>query len=496
MKKALSLVLALMMLAVLCTAPVSAGTATNPTYVPNVMSVPKTITIAAHSTEYYKYNPAVFNGWFVSGYGLSAITVDGDVFDEADRWGEITAQLSFTKISPAVVGFVNDSDEEIEVMLTHTMPKGTLENPDDLQDGDNALSIPTNLTEYVSVYYPVVEGDYTFSTEQAADFQITVYTGGSPTDGGIPTVMEGGSLTMTLPSYEPVYVVAVPVGMTGDVVLNVLPPKAGTESNPIWLDSFNVENVFEMDADGLYFNVDSGLEGNTLNITSTGAAFTATINGEEYTSVNGVVSVVLKAVDYAISMVLSGDAGEITFLMEYAAGTMENPIEMVQGGNAVSIPGGSLGLYYFYTAETDGLLTVTPSTLENIGYLTLFNEDYSNTAFLALDEGATSVTLSVSAGEVIFLEIGSAMDEDTWVNMPLDIVLNLTFEGVAASVAGDANGDGNINNRDLGLLQQYLNDWDVTIDLDACDVNDDGNINNRDLGLLQQYLNDWDVVLK
>lgn len=29
-------------------------------------------------------------------------------------------------------------------------------------------------------------------------------------------------------------------------------------------------------------------------------------------------------------------------------------------------------------------------------------------------------------------------------------------------VIGDANGDGNVNNRDLGLLQQYLNGWDVS----------------------------------
>lgn len=54
---------------------------------------------------------------------------------------------------------------------------------------------------------------------------------------------------------------------------------------------------------------------------------------------------------------------------------------------------------------------------------------------------------------------------------------------------GDANGDGRVNNRDLGLLQQHLNDWDVTIDVAACDVNGDGKINNRDLGTLQQLLN-------
>ena len=66
---------------------------------------------------------------------------------------------------------------------------------------------------------------------------------------------------------------------------------------------------------------------------------------------------------------------------------------------------------------------------------------------------------------------------------------------VSTVLVGDINGDGKVNNRDLGLFQQYLNDWGVTIVVEAADTNGDGKINNRDLGLLQQYLNDWDVTL-
>ena len=56
-------------------------------------------------------------------------------------------------------------------------------------------------------------------------------------------------------------------------------------------------------------------------------------------------------------------------------------------------------------------------------------------------------------------------------------------------VLGDADGNGRVNNRDLGLLQRYLNGWDVTICPEA-DMNGDGTVNNKDLGLLQQALND------
>lgn len=54
---------------------------------------------------------------------------------------------------------------------------------------------------------------------------------------------------------------------------------------------------------------------------------------------------------------------------------------------------------------------------------------------------------------------------------------------------GDVNGDGRINNRDLGMLQQLLNEWNPPAVEQACDVNGDGRINNRDLGALQQLLN-------
>ncbi len=63
-------------------------------------------------------------------------------------------------------------------------------------------------------------------------------------------------------------------------------------------------------------------------------------------------------------------------------------------------------------------------------------------------------------------------------------------------ISGDVNGDEKINNKDLGLLLQYLNNWDVEVVELACDVNRDGKINNKDLGILLQYLNGWDVELK
>ena len=74
-------------------------------------------------------------------------------------------------------------------------------------------------------------------------------------------------------------------------------------------------------------------------------------------------------------------------------------------------------------------------------------------------------------------------------------VLGVSAVSAADIAYGDLNSDGEINNRDLVMMQQYLNNWEITIDEDAADVNGDGEINNRDLVPLQQYLNNWDVTL-
>lgn len=60
---------------------------------------------------------------------------------------------------------------------------------------------------------------------------------------------------------------------------------------------------------------------------------------------------------------------------------------------------------------------------------------------------------------------------------------------------GDVYSDGAVNNRDVGVLQRYLNDWDMRICIPAADVNGDGCVNNKDMGLLQQYVNEWEVTL-
>ena len=60
---------------------------------------------------------------------------------------------------------------------------------------------------------------------------------------------------------------------------------------------------------------------------------------------------------------------------------------------------------------------------------------------------------------------------------------------------GDSDGDGDINNRDLAMLMQFVNGWDVAVDSLVVDVNVDGAVNNKDYALLMRYINGWDVEI-
>ncbi len=73
-----------------------------------------------------------------------------------------------------------------------------------------------------------------------------------------------------------------------------------------------------------------------------------------------------------------------------------------------------------------------------------------------------------------------------------------TFNGdvtVKEGIPGDANGDLEIDSRDLTRLCKYLAEYPVDINLIGADANGDGEIDSRDLTRLSKYLAEYDVVL-
>ncbi len=118
----------------------------------------------------------------------------------------------------------------------------------------------------------------------------------------------------------------------------------------------------------------------------------------------------------------------------------------------------------------------------------------------ATDGVITNLTFRVKEGTPVGHHLLSlSYDPEDVYNAAWDGVAFATQDAYVSVVdfcMGDVDDDGRINNRDLGLLLQYVNSWDVLIHDYSADVTGDGRINNRDLGLLQQYVNGWDVVLE
>ena len=441
MKKALSLVLALMMLLSLCITPVMAaepqGSESNPYYVANPHTAPGLVTIPANSTVYYQYKAAVFNGWEVGGYGLSAIIVDGVVYDQLDMWGELYTTLNFSFISPGIVGYVNNTDEDIEVTINHNEPMGTDNNPAEMVNGENVYTIPANVHPYNAVYVPTTSGEFTFACNQTENFGITI------TVDGVETTLDD-TVTLTLESYIPVFVSIVPMGGTPTVTINVTAPKAGTETNPIWLGADEMDLTYGFAAEeSLYFSVDGSLVGNNLTIESVaGVEFTALVDGAEYSSNGGSLSIVLDTTEWYIELILSSAAdNEVAFTLDYAQGTYENPIELVDGDNALSY-------YYSYTAQFDGLLILTPADAAAFDLLDISYEDAEfNYHYGYLAEGAASALLPVPAGQTVIISACGVMNEETFINNAVettlhvalkDLLLYHTFEG--ADMKGDLEG--------------------------------------------------------
>lgn len=58
-------------------------------------------------------------------------------------------------------------------------------------------------------------------------------------------------------------------------------------------------------------------------------------------------------------------------------------------------------------------------------------------------------------------------------------------------IAGDTNGDGTVNAKDVSVLMKYFAGYGIECDMQAADYNGDGNANAKDVSAILKYLADW-----
>ena len=140
---------------------------------------------------------------------------------------------------------------------------------------------------------------------------------------------------------------------------------------------------------------------------------------------------------------------------------------------------------------SNSAMTRNPFT---ISWVSSDSSDVANTGLFALLTFEVNLNTPVQDYPITVTYKPNNVFDSALINVPLDID-NGTVE-VLKPTPGDVNRDGAINMKDLVLIQQLINHWDVDIVERAADVNDDGDIDMKDLVLLQRYINGWEVVLK
>lgn len=106
-------------------------------------------------------------------------------------------------------------------------------------------------------------------------------------------------------------------------------------------------------------------------------------------------------------------------------------------------------------------------------------------------------TISEDAKNNTETEITASYNPDNIYN-PNEENVEISINNGTVSIiplAGDINGDGKVNNKDITRLFQYLANWSVSVNQDVLDVNGDGKVNNKDITRLMQYLANWDVKI-
>ena len=161
-----------------------------------------------------------------------------------------------------------------------------------------------------------------------------------------------------------------------------------------------------------------------------------------------------------------------------------------KAGTSYEIPAGvtSIGDYAFQDCSRLTSITI-PNSVTSIGYSAF--EDCSSLTNITIPNSVTSIgNLAFNGCDkslVICGVAGSAAEKYAKSN-------GINFSKTKC-IAGDINGDEEVNIKDLILFAQYQARWDVEVNENALDVNGDNEVNIKDLILLAQYLAGWNVEI-
>ncbi len=425
------------------------------------------------------------------------------VYDEttyvADENGLVTFFINDENASePALIGFVNESEETVECKAVFEEAQGTAENPYTLNLGDTIVSlIAGNKYGLNYTYTSAVNGVYSVTLKKDAekpDFDVNLInvskdvTKNLDTDGIADTNAGTIKLSVEVTAGDELKVVIVAkadeFGMypatsliitseavekteTQPPVNNVTPdnPSNGdaggnTDGNS---GSSNIDGtgnsttVPPVTTEHKLVNADAPIEiGGTLKFDAEVAAGTKVLyhvykvggttltisdpdvyvvyNGVKYTAQNGSVYIPVETEGPTVPIVLeigNNGASNKTFHVSffYPAGSYMNPFGLTIGSLETKVEqGNEQGVYYKYTATTDGVLTFELISTTNgaDANITLYNLASYEQVTIDKESGATSVSIEFYAGDEVQVII-STLPDDNFVYPATTIITNVSI---------------------------------------------------------------------
>ena len=485
MKKVLSLILSLLMLVSLLAVPVSAGaddgfndgqfgswgddepvvppvdpeppvepdvpegpngTKENPYPIGRPADVPTEVELAAGACEYYQFPALKFTGWTLAAMSATSVDFNGTMITEIDLASR-AIKITLNQDGD-LVGFYNESDEDVIVTLDLKQPVGTLDDPYRLEDGDNTVTVPVDYPEYYAMYNPTSNGEYILNASDFANFDVYVDADGDPTTTE-NRVKLTEQITITCESYIPLYFIVCRTGSAPDITLSVTPPAKGTESNPYWISNYGEMldgELFMGDAmwpaseDGIWYYVD-GWNFNNTTLLVTGQEYMAVIvNGAPWVKVGDgefTMEVPLELGENDAFRVCIQSTGNVKLDVVFPAGTENNPQVLNNGKNTLALDDLGTVVYATYTAIKDGVLIINPHTVNGLGYTDAYNvtlDDYEtgyDFVFGGVEgEGASEdfvLTIPVSKGDVVKITTCAGENEDFEI-FAMDLNLYVCYE--------------------------------------------------------------------
>jgi len=384
------------------------GTETNPLSIDSLLTwnedqteATATVTVPAATTSYFTVS---VGGMLMSINGEGAIALEGS------RW----MPESFT--------ITNDGTEAAEYILKITYPAGSVDNPEEITDGEVSVELAADSQGYYYTYTAYERGDLTIAIA-AADAEgnelgwtyvvnnMTTYAYGdtqwSDSDPVVNpytvSVNKGDQIQIMVNTYDPDNKWSSPAGTV--TVTTSFAPAYGTEANPImpewnWNDSYNEATATVT------------VPANTTNYYSiTSYGMLLTVNDGEPIETTGSFWM-----PQIINIANDSDAdAEYTLHLYYPVGSPENPQPMVIGTNSAVIEAGDENGYNFgWTATESGVLVFTMETADGWTYSinNLTKGLYGDTQWS--DEGSAVSALYVREGDEIQIMVNTYDPENPW----------------------------------------------------------------------------------